>query len=109
MGKRQKREYQPSQIRAWRKSKDRLSLEELAPKVNMTASNLSKVERGELPYTQHLIEALARYYGVEPYEVLRGPKPSGQASRELYGLSGADLKNLENVLTVIRAITEKAA
>lgn len=50
--------YRPTFIRAWRKHRD-MSLDKLAARVPMDKGNLSKIERGLLPYNQELLERLA--------------------------------------------------
>lgn len=104
MGKREKRKYRPTKIRAWRKAKG-FSLEELAPYAEMTPSNLSKVERGDLPYTQHLLEALAAKFRCEPDEILRSPEQAGKRANELDGLSPDDQ---EHVRAIIRRLKKAA-
>lgn len=54
----------PTQIKAWRKHRD-MSLEKLSERLmvevefDVSAGQLSRVERGEQPYSQDLLEALA--------------------------------------------------
>lgn len=50
--------YQLTYIRQWRKHRD-MSLEKLADSVPMDKGNLSKVERGILPYNQEMLERIA--------------------------------------------------
>jgi transcriptional regulator with XRE-family HTH domain len=45
-------------IRQWRKFRG-MTLERLAERVDMTAGNLSQIERGNQPYSQSQLEALA--------------------------------------------------
>ena len=61
--------FRPNFIRAWRLSKH-LSLEKLAARVPMDKGNLSKVERGILPYNQEMLERLADALGTEPASLL---------------------------------------
>jgi transcriptional regulator with XRE-family HTH domain len=56
-------------IRQWRQHKH-LSLEALAARVPMDKGNLSKVERGLLPYNQEMLERLADALGTEPASLL---------------------------------------
>jgi len=52
-------------IRAWRESKG-MSLETLASRVPMDKGNLSKVERGLLPYNQEMLERIADVLQTDP-------------------------------------------
>lgn len=63
----------PHFIRAWRKHRG-LTLEKLAERIHMTHQNLGKVERFKVPYTQHLLEALATELRCEPADlIMRDP------------------------------------
>lgn len=53
-----KKKFHPTQIRAWRKDRG-LNLEQLAGRLDMTASHLSMLERGERGYTQETLEKIA--------------------------------------------------
>jgi transcriptional regulator with XRE-family HTH domain len=61
--------FRPNFIRAWRNHKH-LSLDQLASRVPMDKGNLSKVERGLLPYNQEMLERLADALGTEPASLL---------------------------------------
>ena len=52
-------------IRQWRQHRG-LSLDQLADRVPMDKSNLSKVERGILPYNQEMLERLADALMTDP-------------------------------------------
>lgn len=61
-------------VRAWRKFRD-LTLEKLAERVGVTAGALSQLERGEVNYTQPMLEALAEELGCAPADlIMRDPK-----------------------------------
>jgi len=53
------RKFQRTYIRPWRHHRG-LTLERLAGRLDMTASHLSMLERGQRGYTQDTLEALAR-------------------------------------------------
>jgi len=53
-----KRSRKPTFIRQWRQHRG-FSLDQLAERVPMDKGNLSKVERGLLPYNQELLERIA--------------------------------------------------
>jgi len=52
-------------FREWRKYRG-MTLEEAAPQANMTAGNLSAMERGAQGYTPEGLEALANVYRTSP-------------------------------------------
>lgn len=60
-------------LRAWRKHPNvgnERTLVEVAEYLGMTHGNLSKIERGLVPYNEELLDALADLYGVEPVDLL---------------------------------------
>ena len=57
-----------------------LTLARLADRVGMAQSSISRIERGEQPYSQPLLEALAEAIGCEPHDLI-GRLPG--APREL--------------------------
>lgn len=61
--------FRPPFIRQWRESKG-LSLEALAERVPMDKGNLSKVERGLLPYNQEMLERLADALQTDPASLI---------------------------------------
>lgn len=56
-------------IRAWRKHRQ-LTLEQLAERIGMTHQNLGKIERFQVPYNQHLLEALAEQLRVSVSDLI---------------------------------------
>lgn len=63
-------------LRAWREHCD-LSQEELGARVGMSHSEIGRIERGEIPYNQRLLEDAAGVFGCTPAEILvRDPKRS---------------------------------
>lgn len=65
MLKRRRRTY----IKQWRKHRG-LSQEQLADRINMTAGNLSMIERGLTNYTQETLERMADALNCEPADLL---------------------------------------
>ena len=61
--------HRPTFIRQWRKHRG-YSLDRLAQMVPMDKSNLSKVERGILPYNQEMLERLADALMTDPASLL---------------------------------------
>lgn len=71
----------PTQIKAWRKDRS-LTLAKLSERLleledlEMSEAQLSRIERGEQPYSQDLLEALARCLRCEPQDlIMRTPAP----------------------------------
>lgn len=69
----------PTFIKAWRKKRD-LTLAKLSERLEVEESyevsegQLSRIERGEQPYTQDLLEAIARIISCEPQDlIMRDP------------------------------------
>jgi transcriptional regulator with XRE-family HTH domain len=56
-------------IRAWRKHRD-VTLEEMAERLHVSHSTLSRVERGLQPYSQPLLERLAEELQTDPASLL---------------------------------------
>ena len=67
-------------IREWRKHRG-LTLEQLGERVGVTAGALSQLERGEVNYTQPMLEALAEELKTTPGSLVSWPpeKDSGRA------------------------------
>jgi transcriptional regulator with XRE-family HTH domain len=61
--------YRTTFIRQWRQDKG-LSLDQLAARVPMDKGNLSKIERGLLPYNQELLERVADALMTDPASLL---------------------------------------
>lgn len=74
----------PTQIKAWRKHR-RLTLAKLSERLQemeeleMSDAQLSRIERGEQPYSQDLLEALARVLQCEIPHLLN-VNPEGQTT-----------------------------
>jgi transcriptional regulator with XRE-family HTH domain len=64
-----KRERRPSFLRQWRKHRG-FTLEVVGAEVGMTGPNLGRVEKGEVPYSQDLLEKLAELYACEIADLL---------------------------------------
>jgi transcriptional regulator with XRE-family HTH domain len=62
-------QFRPTFIRSWRKYRG-LTLEQLGGRIDMTASNLSMLERGERGYSQETLEAIADALGTEVASLL---------------------------------------
>lgn len=61
--------YRKTYIRAWRKHRG-LTQERLAARIDVSTSQLSMLERGERPYNQKQLEALAEALATDPASLL---------------------------------------
>lgn len=101
-----KKKFRQTQIRAWRKEMG-LSLSRLADRIGMTTSNLSKIERGEQPYTQPVLEALADALGCSTADLLMRPPGSNKGPVQT-ALDGLDPETREQALAVIKALKDRS-
>lgn len=68
-GMRRTQKFRKTFIREWRKHRY-LTLEQLAARLDMTASHLSMLERGERGYTQETLELVAEALNTDPASLL---------------------------------------
>ena len=62
-------------LREWRKQKAGRTLEIVAAELHMSQPQLGRIERGDQPYNQDLLEALAELYGCTVADLLiRNPE-----------------------------------
>lgn len=67
------RSFRRTYVRQWRQHRQ-LTLEQLAARLDMTASHLSMLERGQRGYTQETLEALAEALQTDPASlIMRNP------------------------------------
>lgn len=66
---------QKTSIRAWRKHR-KLTIEQLAAEIGMSTSNLSRMERGEVPYNQEHLENIASVLRCRPADLLVELEPA---------------------------------
>ena len=57
-------------LREWRKAKQGRTLEQVAEVLGMSQPQLGRIERGDSPYNQDLLEALAELYGCDVASLL---------------------------------------
>lgn len=95
--------FKPPFIREWRQLRD-FSLEYVAANVPMDKGNLSKVERGLLPYNQEMLERLGDILGTDPGNLVsRDPTKEGKVIDLVQRLDSAQLEQAERVLTALFA------
>ena len=63
------RKYRPTFLRQWRLHRGK-TLVQVAEELHMSHGQLSRIERGQQPYNQELIERLAELYMCEPVDLL---------------------------------------
>lgn len=64
-----KRARRPNYLRQWRKFRH-LTLAGVGAEIGMDGTNLGRIEKGEVPYSQDLLELLADLYGCEVSDLL---------------------------------------
>lgn len=57
-------------LREWRRMKPGRTLEQVAAELHMSQPQLGRIERGDQPYNQDLLEALAALYGCTVADLL---------------------------------------
>ena len=57
-------------LREWRKAKPGRTLTMVAEQLHISQPQLGRIERGEQPYNQDLLEALAELYGCDVADLL---------------------------------------
>lgn len=92
-------------LREYREDRE-LTLGEVGAEIGMSGTNLSKIERGVVPFDQEVLEGLARVYRVDPWELLsHAPGNAVDAARLLHGLPKTVR---EQAVAVIRVLREQA-
>lgn len=67
--KKPKPQFRKTFLKEWREYRG-LTQEQASDRLDMDRSNLSRVERGQIPYSQGLLEAASIAYMCEPWELL---------------------------------------
>lgn len=101
-------------FREWRKKRE-LTLEQVAdrlavmedPLIPQSVGSLSRVEKGQQPYNQRIVEALAKVYGCEPDELLGvNPKQRDDLDELFSSLRGKSEIERARIARLIRALDE---
>lgn len=100
----QKRKFQPSYIRQWRDHRS-LTLEQLADRVDMTASYLSMLERGQRGYTQDTLEALAHALQTDAASLLMRDPSRDDAIWSIWDQAGKG--DRQKIVDIAKTITGK--
>lgn len=97
-----RKQYRRTFIRQWRKFRG-LTLEQLADRIDMKASSLSYLERGQSAYTQGTLEALAEALMTSVPSLLSvDPNKEGEVVDLLRMI---DDRNRDQAIRVLRALT----
>lgn len=91
-------------IRAWRKHRG-LTLERLADRIGVTPGALSQLERGDVGYTQPMLEALADALSCEPSDLIARP-PDAMPGLSLIW-DQIPIEDRAKALEVLKAFTKK--
>ncbi len=98
----------PTFIRAWRKHRD-LTLAQLADRLatelemDITEGQLSRIERGETPYGQDILEALAAVLRCEPADlIVRDPTQPDAIWSLVENLKPAERQQAVAILQALR-------
>lgn len=70
-------------LREWRKDRA-LTLEQLASRIESTAASVSRLERGQQPYSQPILEALASALRCEPADLIMRPPGASDRLRAVF-------------------------
>jgi len=88
-------------LREWRHYR-RMTLEQLAERVDGSIASLSRVETGQRDYTGRLLEACADALGCEPHDLIgRDPNEPSRLDDILRGQSPATIARVRAVITAL--------
>ncbi len=100
--------HRPTFIRQWRQHRG-YSLDQLAERVPMDKGNLSKIERGILPYNQDLLERLADALMTDPASlIMRDPSQSGAIWTLWERATVGERAQIESVVEALIAAKKRA-
>lgn len=92
-------------IREWRKYRG-LTLVQLAHRVGVSQPTVSRIERGEQPYSQPILDAFAEALGCEPSDLI-GRLPGAPSELTLL-VNKVPPEKAEAVATILRAFVKVA-
>lgn len=102
--------FRPTRIREWREFRE-LTLERLAARIDdaMSAGNLSRLERGLIPYSQETLERIAAALDVEVADLFDRSPPNKDLEEWLKMLEKLEGDKRAQALRVVKALSEEAA
>jgi transcriptional regulator with XRE-family HTH domain len=95
-------------IKAWREYRS-LTQEQVASRIDMSVPNLSRLERGKIPYSQAALEALAVALDCTVADLVSRPPPKPGHPDLWSVLNGMTEEEQETALRVVAAMRGKAA
>src|SRR5690606_28130092 len=102
------RSFRRTFLREWREFRD-LTQEQAAERIDITQGQLSRIERGQAPYSQGLLEAAAEAYQCEPWDLLNvNPLVEGDVIDAAYKFQAADDATKRQIAEFIEFITRKS-
>lgn len=106
MSKKRKRPVNGPFFRQWRKSRE-LTQDQLAEKMGIEQGTLSRLERGDIAYTQETLEAFAAGVGCQPADLFAEPTAENELSRFIGSL---DERTASKALRILKsALDDEAA
>jgi transcriptional regulator with XRE-family HTH domain len=94
-------------LREWREFRN-LTQQQAAERLEIEQSTLSRLERGESPYSQDFLERAAHVYMCEPADLLtRNPLDEDTIGRIAGSLRGASISEQLQAAAVIDALLKK--
>lgn len=90
-------------IREWRQFRT-LTLEQLADRLEMTASHLSMLERGQRAYTQETLEGIAQALQTDPASLLMRNPMDGDAIWSIWDRAKAGERQM--IVDIAKTITK---
>jgi transcriptional regulator with XRE-family HTH domain len=103
-----KPKYPPTQIRAWRKKRG-LTLEQLALRIEMDPGNLSRLERGLIPYNQDGINAIADALSCDPADLVTANPTPPEVAEIAQMVTKLPPDERDRIIRAIQALVGKAA
>lgn len=90
-------------VKEWRKHR-RLTQEQLAERIEVTAGAISQLEKGKMAYTQPMLEALADALGCQPVDLMiRNPLEPDNPWTIWETLTPTQRKQAVAILTALKA------
>lgn len=99
-----RKQYRRTYVKEWRKFRN-LTLERLADRIDMSASALSYLERGQSAYTQDTLEKLAEALMTDPASLLMRNPSDEDAIWSLW--ESASIGERVQISNVVRALKRK--
>lgn len=106
MGKKRHKRGRPVYIRDWRKHRG-LNQEQLASRVNLSQATIARLERGDIAYTQPVLEALSDALTCTPADLIM--RPPGAIDHLMAVFNGLSEDDRTRAIAVIKALKSSQA